>query len=376
MSLNNTSNYNNRNYNNKTSNSNKICNFCNKKGHLIQDCYKKNNNSSTTKKPFYKNKNKNKFIKNKTNNTTVENIKEALNTSIINTDNNIINYTNYISNNNSSNNNIIKQVLDSGASIHVCSNKSLFNKINNISNTSIKWGNTNKVIKASGIGDISLKFISTNKAIILNNVLYVPELEVNLLSLYSLVNKNCIINFNNKNSFIYKNNILLAKEDYYNKITIFETISNKALELNKIINYYNLHYNHNNINYINSTNSTINNIIDDNTLLLHKRFSYINNYTLTKLLINAEKINFKINSNLKELENCAICAQSKLTKKVNKKPITTIVEKEKLIYIDLGSLIISSSNLNYNYYITFLDYKTKFLTVDLLKSKKNLINYF
>jgi len=47
-----------------------------------------------------------------------------------------------------------------------------------------------------------------------------------------------------------------------------------------------------------------------------------------------------------------------------------------LIYIDLGGPIKPKSNRGYKYYISFLDYKTKDLDLDLLKSKKELINHF
>jgi hypothetical protein len=70
-----------------------------------------------------------------------------------------------------------------------------------------------------------------------------------------------------------------------------------------------------------------------------------------------------------------VCLQSKLTSNISRNPITTKVEDfGDLIYIDLGGPIKPKTNRGYRYYITFLDYKTKYLEVELLTSRAELIN--
>ena len=69
-------------------------------------------------------------------------------------------------------NNTIDFILNSGATIHTCYIKELFTSIKPTT-VSIKWGNTDKYIKAAGIGDIRLVFTSTNKLVKLTNVLYI-----------------------------------------------------------------------------------------------------------------------------------------------------------------------------------------------------------
>lgn len=61
------------------------------------------------------------------------------------------------------------------------------------------------------------------------------------------------------------------------------------------------------------------------------------------------------------LNNYINYIKSKFTKKVSKEPITIIVNKGKLIYIDIEGPISPISNKGLKYYITFLDYKTKLL---------------
>ena len=51
-------------------------------------------------------------------------------------------------------------------------------------NINIKQSNNNnKLIKASSIDNIKIKFISINNIVILKNILYIPKLEVNIISL-------------------------------------------------------------------------------------------------------------------------------------------------------------------------------------------------
>ena len=127
--------------------------------------------------------------------------------------------------------NEISFILDSGATIHTCCNKNLFSS-NNSTTTSIKWGNTNETIKASGVGSISLVFTSTNQKVVLENVLYIPELGVNSLSLSLITSKNYSLSFNKQNCYVYTpNNTLLAKGNYKRGVSVFSAISSKLPNL-------------------------------------------------------------------------------------------------------------------------------------------------
>ena len=249
---------------------------------------------------------------------------------------------------------VVNWVLDSGASTHICYIEELFNNIKPINNTIIKQGNTSRVIKAKGIGDITITFTSTNRTINLKNVLFIPQLGVNLLSLYNILNRDYSFNFSLKEGLIYDNQKeLIAKGYYFNKLATFATTKSKA---NITIN---------NIEVINSTS------ID--TITLHRRLGHIGYNALSKVNSNCLGIdNISINNRL--IEDCIICLKAKFTKKVSKKPISTIVNNYgDLIYIDLGGPISPTTLRGYKYYITFLDYNSKYLDLDILKSRENLI---
>jgi hypothetical protein len=78
------------------------------------------------------------------------------------------------------------------------------------------------------------------------------------------------------------------------------------------------------------------------------------------------------NSNI-NLENYIICIQSKLTKNISKAPSTKVNNYLDLLYIDIGGPIKPLTYKGYKYYITFKDSATKYLEVELLKSRKNIV---
>src|ERR1700712_1035330 len=132
----------------------------------------------------------------------------------------------------------IRWILDSGASVHICSNKDLFESIRP-SNNVIKWGNNDAEIRASGEGTIKAIFSSTNKNVVFNKVLYIPELGVNLLSLGLIKDKDFNVKFTKNSCIIYSNKFILARGLYANNLSIFETksnISSKNISNNIVLN--------------------------------------------------------------------------------------------------------------------------------------------
>ena len=85
-----------------------------------------------------------------------------------------------------------KWVLDSGATSHICYNKEFFTELRPITRV-IQWGQTTTFIQATGIGTIS---VNTPIGVLnITDVLFVPDFQVNLISLGCLVNKGVKITF-------------------------------------------------------------------------------------------------------------------------------------------------------------------------------------
>ncbi|KAH7559973.1 Retrovirushypothetical proteinrelated Pol polyprotein from transposon TNT 1hypothetical protein94 [Bipolaris maydis] len=151
--------------------SSKNCSFCRRNGHTIDQCWQKD----PSKRP-----------------NQGSNRSETALSTIVSVNQTIadINITQSVKTNKS-----IKWILDSGASAHICSDRTLFRNISSISNTYIKWGNTGTLLPAIGKGEVPITFTSTNQSVVLKEVLLVPEFRVNLLSLYQAVEKGAEFKF-------------------------------------------------------------------------------------------------------------------------------------------------------------------------------------
>jgi hypothetical protein len=72
----------------------------------------------------------------------------------------------------------------------------------------------------------------TQKKVTIKDVLYIPELGVNLLSLSLITSKNFSLSFNRQNCFIYTpSNSLLTKGSYKEGVSVFSAISSKSSNL-------------------------------------------------------------------------------------------------------------------------------------------------
>jgi hypothetical protein len=346
------------------SRNNKTCKVCKKKGHLEEEYWKK-----------FPNKNPNR--------KTINSSDTSSNTSNKNTDLEDYNLESALVSSkivkaSTKQNNVISFILDSGATIHTCYIKELFNSIQSTT-TAIKWGNTNNTIKASGIGNIDVIFTSTQKKVTIKDVLYIPELGVNLLSLSLITSKNFSLSFNRQNCFIYTpSNSLLTKGSYKEGVSVFSaisskssnlSISNKPLAILNTINTSNLDKDTSYIEELES-NSTIEEddsdldlidssakdivvgknidleninlesnhpkpnskkeeiVLNKNTIeLAHARLGHINLKAIQELIDNSKGVTIDpkdIDTARVSLDNCIICIQSKLTKNRNIEPSTKV----------------------------------------------------
>jgi hypothetical protein len=339
------SNSNTSNTSNTKYKTNKNCNYCNKKGHLEASCYKKNPSLHPNNRKSI-NSSSSSTIRDNNNNLEEYNLESTLVSSIVSKVNN-------------SNNNYINFILDSGATIHTCSNKYLFTNIKP-TNTSIKWGNTSNIIKASGIGNIDVIFTSTNKKVTISNVLYIPELGVNLLSLSLIINKNFSLSFNKENYYIYTpSKSLLAIGSYKDKVTIFSVKSSKNISLkdsNKPLatlstfNSSNLNIDTSNLEELDSNSITDESdleLIDSRDLVIEKAIdldsnsnSNSNSNSISKTISKfRNKEELVVNNNNIELVHARLGH-------INLKAIKKLIDNTKGITIDLKDIDTASTSLD------------------------------
>lgn len=307
------------------------CSFCHKKGHLEEKCWSK-----------YPNK---KSSNNTTNSTPNDNLCTITN-KVLNTTKDTSKSTK------------IEWILDSGATIHTCTNREAFSTFSTNTNISIKWGNTTNSIKASGIGNIEVLNPFTKNSLTINNVIYCPELGVNLLSLGLIVEKGNTFTFKgNKASILNPRGTLLLTGDIRDKLIYIST--NIKSNTTKNINSSDTKQKE-------SINSSIS--ID----LWHERLGHISNKALLKLKDNTLGNAITNNKESTSIENCETCIKAKMTSKISREPSPRSTKYLAKIHVDIGGPISPRTKGGFKYYITFLDDFSKELQVKLLRNRKGL----
>ncbi|KAF3650371.1 putative protein-like [Capsicum annuum] len=174
--------------------------------------------------------------------------------------------------------------MDSGATRHVCANKELFSSFTPAQVEEMIYMANSATAKLEGTEKICLKMTS-EKVLTLNNVLYIPELRRNLISV-SLLDKNgfkCVT--------IYEKIVISKGEMYVEKGYLTEGLCRMnvmTVEINK------------------SSNSSY---LLESYDLWHERLGHVNYKTLRKL-INLEVLpNFECNKS-----KCQTCVESKYAK--------------------------------------------------------------
>jgi tRNA A22 N-methylase len=80
-------------------------------------------------------------------------------------------------------------ILNSDATTHICCDRTYFNKIL-LTNSRVSWGKITG-IKASEIDNVSITFKDTGLKAQLQNCLFLSELDVNLISISCMTQKDC-----------------------------------------------------------------------------------------------------------------------------------------------------------------------------------------
>ena len=93
--------------------------------------------------------------------------------------------------------------IDSGASRHVCKERSLFKTFKEVDNGEVLYMKNDSMIKVLGIEQVELVF-SSGKPLILRDVLYAPELRRNLVSGATLSRLGFKMVFEADKSLLYK----------------------------------------------------------------------------------------------------------------------------------------------------------------------------
>ena len=230
--------------------------------------------------------------------------------------------------------------VDSGATRHVCKDKTLFTKLDETNNGEVLYMGNAATALVKGKGTIDLKLTSGN-TLSLQDVSFVPEVRRNLIS-GSMLNKHGFkLVFESNKLVLTKGGTFVGKG--------YMTQGMFMLNVNKDISAY---------------------IVESSTLW-HDRLGHLS-FQRMKLMSNLDLIP-KSNIDISTL--CSTCASAKITKR----PFPKIEKSYKileLIHSDLCDLHSFSTPDQRKYFCTFIDEFSKFTYVYLLHSKDEVLEKF
>ncbi|UYV69226.1 hypothetical protein LAZ67_6002891 [Cordylochernes scorpioides] len=224
-------------------------------------------------------------------------------------------------------------VIDSGATHHVCNKREWFTNFQGITSDPILTASG--TTRAEGCGDIKFKAYVGKHHVDLKlcNVLYVPNVRRNLLSVSSMENKGKIVNFANRRAQVF---------DSENRIVAIAHDENGLYVMKE---------------------------------LWHKRFCHVNNDAIERMAKGELVKGLEISSMDRSL--CDDCCVAKSTKEPHK-PIRNIRSKRplELVHTDICGPMPVRSIGGSAYFLTFIDDYSRKITLFCLKHKNEVLKHF
>ncbi|GJW22064.1 retrovirus-related pol polyprotein from transposon TNT 1-94 [Tanacetum coccineum] len=238
--------------------------------------------------------------------------------------------------------------IDTGATRHVCADKSMFHSFRAVDNGQKLYMGNSATADIKGEGDVVLKMTS-EKELKLTNVLYVPEIRKNLVSGW-LLNKFGFRLVFESDKFVLSKNQMYVGRGY---------AMNGMFKLNVMVVK-------NEINKMNSSAYLI-----ESSNVWHARLGHVNFNSMRRLI----KFNSIPNCHIDSKYKCETCVEAKLTR-TPFKSVKRTTEPLDMIHTDICDLKSLPTKGGNKYFITFIDDCTKYCYVYLLKSKDEAIDKF
>lgn len=234
-------------------------------------------------------------------------------------------------------------LIDSGAGFHMTPRSDWMSdrNVNNLIEE-ISVANDSK-LKVNATGRCYVDIHEGGEAVTINDVLHVPELSVNLLSVAQMVDKGFTLIFNADGCRILdSSNNLFGTGRRENKLFVLNTMKCYGLSAASI---------------------------NDNESLWHRRMGHLNKQDLAKLKNAVSGINFVSSTDNGPCINCLKGKQTRSSFPKNGSRASTVLE---LIHSDLCGPMEEDSMGGARYFVTFIDDYTRKVFVYFLESKTNI----
>lgn len=238
-------------------------------------------------------------------------------------------------------------LIDSGCTHHMCKDDSLFSTLDDTYKSRVKVGN-GQYIKVEGSGAITIQTQSGIKVI--SDVLYIPKISQNLLSIGQMLEKDYAFEFRNR------------------KCTVFNPAGEKMFSVTMKNRSFL-------INWEQTAEHAFTTTILSNSDLWHKRFGHFNQRSLMEMQQKELIEDMPTINHVDQIcETCQFGKQARLPFPKNQALRAT--QKLHLIHTDVcGPMKIASLSGN-NYFILFIDDYTRLCWVYFIKFKSEVFTVF
>ncbi|KAK7287237.1 hypothetical protein RIF29_00393 [Crotalaria pallida] len=243
--------------------------------------------------------------------------------------------------------NVRQWVVDSGATRHICADRSAFTSYTSVGEgeEEVYLGDS-RTASVLGKGKVLLK-LTYGKTLSLSEVLHVPSIRANLVSVALLGKVGVKVTFESDKIVMTKNNVFVGK-GYCDQGLFVLNIDN----MNEIVS------------------SSV--YLIDSYDMWHARLGHVSLNYIKKM----QALGLISGVSNACLNKCEICLESKSTKKSHNNNFQRETELLNLIHTDLGDLKQTITRGGKKYYVTFIDDFSRYVKVYLLKNKDEAFDMF
>jgi len=245
-------------------------------------------------------------------------------------------------------------LLDSGATNHVCNKRELFCKFVSTSPESISTANS--WVKATGVGDVyfDMYLNGKTKRVKFMDVLFVPEIKRNLLSVSKITDKGKTVILHDSEATIRTiNNEIIARAFKENGLYVIQGDCSE----NKI-------------------KPEVFQINQKPMEVWHKRFCHVNENFLRTMVKNdlVKGLDLSLSKKQDLCDDCCITKSTRAThKRLTEKNSRKLLE---LVHTDICGPIQVDSCGGARYFLTFIDDFSRKIVVYCLRTKNEVLKYF
>ena len=241
--------------------------------------------------------------------------------------------------------------LDSGATRHMCNDRRKFDILNKDDQNKV-YTASEHFVESVGSGNINLnlKMNQKNNSVKIQDVLCVPELRNNLLSVTSITDKGYSVLFDKRRAIIKRKNgsVILTATKRNQLYVIDEKMHQTMLAVNEP---------------------------DRNLLKWHQRYGHVNINDLKKMKTEELVAGMNFTTNLSQI-NCDICAKCK----IHVQPFKNSTHREEdvlgLIHSDICGPINTESLGGAKYFVTFTDDCTRYTETTMMRHRSEVLEAF